>query len=118
MHQTIERSLHHTDGSSKLFNSPHNVFFSFEGPTAPAGRMESVHANQDVTILNIHQRITALTVGRLDPKSNRDTLLIGTPTNLLAYDVERNADVFHKDVPDGVNALVVGQLGMNDEIAT
>ena len=73
--------------------------------------MESVHANQDVTILNIHQRITALTVGRLDPKSNRDTLLIGTPTNLLAYDVERNADVFHKDVPDGVNALVVGQLG-------
>ena len=77
--------------------------------------MESVHANQDVTILNIHQRITALTVGRLDSKSNRDTLLIGTPTNLLAYDVERNADVFHKDVPDGVNALVVGQLGMNDE---
>ena len=93
-------------------------FFSFEGPTAPAGRMESVHANQDVTILNIHQRITALTVGRLDPKSNRDTLLIGTPTNLLAYDVERNADVFHKDVPDGVNALVVGQLGMNVEAAT
>ena len=92
--------------------------FSFEGPTAPAGRMESVHANQDVTILNIHQRITALTVGRLDPKSNRDTLLIGTPTNLLAYDVERNADVFHKDVPDGVNALVVGQLGMNVEAAT
>ena len=92
--------------------------FSFEGPTAPAGRMESVHANQDVTILNIHQRITALTVGRLDPKSNRDTLLIGTPTNLLAYDVERNADVFHKDVPDGVNALVVGQLGMNDEATT
>ena len=88
------------------------IIFHFSGPTAPAGRMESTqHVNQDITILNIHQRITALTAGRLDPKSNRDTLLIGTPTNLLAYDVERNADVFHKDVPDGVNALVVGQLG-------
>ena len=44
--------------------------------------------------------------------------MIGTPTNLLAYDVERNADVFHKDVPDGVNALVVGQLGITNEFCT
>ena len=50
--------------------------------------------------------------GRLDPDSNRDVLLVGTPTNLLAYDVEQNADLFHKDVPDGVNALVVGELGL------
>jgi hypothetical protein len=40
--------------------------------------------------------------------------LVGTPTNLLAYDVERNADVFHKDVPDGVNDVVVGRLGAVD----
>ena len=46
------------------------------------------HANQEVTFLNIHQRITALDAGRLDPNSSRDTLLIGTPTNLLAYDIE------------------------------
>lgn len=72
-------------------------------------------ANHDLVFLNIHQRITALEAGRLDPKSNRDTLLIGTPTNLLAYDVERNADVFHKDVTDGVNALVVGNLGISNE---
>ncbi len=77
--------------------------------------MEAGFANQDIATLNIHQRVTALEAGRLDPKSNRDTLLIGTPTNLLAYDVERNADVFHKDVPDGVNALVVGQLGIANE---
>ena len=77
--------------------------------------MEAGHANQDIAILNIHQRITALQAGRLDPNSNRETLLIGTPTNLLAYDVERNADLFHKDVPDGVNALVIGHLGIADE---
>lgn len=102
-----------TTGERVLIHNPHQ---KLRGPTAPAGRMESTqHVNQDITILNIHQRITALTAGRLDPKSNRDTLLIGTPTNLLAYDVERNADVFHKDVPDGVNALVVGQLGIGEE---
>ena len=73
------------------------------------------HANQEVTFLNIHQRITALDAGRLDPNSSRDTLLIGTPTNLLAYDIERNADVFHKDVPDGVNAITIGNLGVSGE---
>ena len=58
---------------------------------------------------------------------------VGTPTNLLAYDVEENADLFHKvvfintflalklgrkrlfstiqDVSDGVNAIAVGLLG-------
>ena len=47
-------------------------------------------------------------------RSLSDVLLVGTPTNLLAYDVERNADVFHKDVPDGVNDVVVGRLGAAD----
>ncbi len=75
------------------------------------------HANQEVTFLNIHQRITALDAGRLDPNSSHDTLLIGTPTNLLAYDIERNADVFHKDVPDGVNAITIGNLGVSGETA-
>ena len=47
-------------------------------------------------------------------RSLNDVLLVGTPTNLLAYDVERNADLFHKDVQDGVNAVVVGRLGPID----
>ena len=28
----------------------------------------------------------------------------------MAYDVERNADIFFKDVPDGANSLRMGQL--------
>ena len=45
--------------------------------------------------------MTALSAGKLDgdPQtvgSGRDVLLIGTPTNLLAYDPERNADIFYK----------------------
>ena len=38
-------------------------------------------------------------------------LFVGTQSNLLAYDVERNADVFFRDVQDGVNTISIGRLG-------
>ena len=41
---------------------------------------------------------------------DRDLLFVGTSTNILAYDVERNADVFYKEVNDGVNVLMVGKI--------
>lgn len=41
--------------------------------------------------------------------SNSDILFIGSQSNLLGYDVERNADKFFVDVQDGVNSLVVGK---------
>ena len=40
-----------------------------------------------------------------------DTLFVGTESNLLAYDVERNSDLFFRDTQDGVNSLVIGKLG-------
>ena len=61
--------------------------------------------------LNINRRITALTSGPLSPKLDRDILIVGTQTNLLAFDVEKNSDIFYKDVPDGINAVVYGQIG-------
>lgn len=39
-----------------------------------------------------------------------DLLFVGTQSNLLAYDVERNSDIFFRDVQDGVNCLAVGKL--------
>jgi Bardet-Biedl syndrome 2 protein len=39
-----------------------------------------------------------------------DMLFIGSPSSLSAYDVERNADLFFKDVQDGVNTLCVGKI--------
>ena len=39
-----------------------------------------------------------------------NTLLVGTQTNLRAYDVEANSDAFYKDVPDGVYAILHGML--------
>ena len=35
---------------------------------------------------------------RLDPSLDRDILLVGTQTNLLAYDIEDNRDIFYKEV--------------------
>ena len=35
-------------------------------------------------------------------------LLVGTPTNFLAYDVENNSDLFYKDVSDWVAITELG----------
>lgn len=40
-----------------------------------------------------------------------DFIYIGSRSNLLGYNVERNADAFFVDVQDGVNSLVIGKLG-------
>ena len=65
------------------------------------GRMETSKDQLDLAMLNINQRVTALTAGVLNPELGHDSLVIGTPTNVLAYDVEKNADLFYKDVADG-----------------
>jgi Bardet-Biedl syndrome 2 protein len=54
-------------------------------------------------------------IGAINEKSDpdapqKDMLYVGTQSTLLGYDVERNSDVFFRDVPDGVNTLLVGQL--------
>ena len=54
--------------------------------------------DSDVSFLNINQSVTALCAGKLDPSLDRDVLCIGSPTNLLAYDVHDNKDLFYKEV--------------------
>lgn len=43
-------------------------------------------------------------------KRKQDLIFVGTQSNLLAYDVERNADSFFVEVQDGVNAMAVGRM--------
>ena len=73
-----------------------------------SGRMVANQSNHDLNILNINQKILCLSAGRLNDTVNRDSLVVGTPTNLLAYDVENNSDLFYKDVPDGANCVAIG----------
>ena len=54
--------------------------------------------------LAINRDITAIETAKFD--DDVDIVLIGTTTNLLAYNVESNSDIFYKDVPDGVNTLL------------
>lgn len=83
--------------------------------------------------LNLNRKITSLVAGRRASRllstlrqftsvsillgslsteeSARDILFVGTQSNLLAYDVDRNADVFFVDVQDGVNSLTIGKVG-------
>ena len=74
------------------------------------GRLQTNQSNMDLSILNINQKVLSLTAGRLNDAVNRDTLVVGTPTNLLAYDVENNSDLFYKEVPDGANCVEIGTL--------
>ena len=64
-----------------------------------------------IRFLNINRRISALACGKLNPKQDREVLLVGAQVTLLAYDVLENSDLFFKDAPDGVNAIVVGVFG-------
>ena len=54
--------------------------------------------DSDTTLLTFGQHITALTAGKLDRTQDNDVLLVGSQTNLLAYDVEKNSELFYKEV--------------------
>ncbi|ETV96086.1 hypothetical protein H310_10727 [Aphanomyces invadans] len=67
-------------------------------------------AVQAVRFLNINREVSALCVGKFRDQDAGDTLVVGTHTNILGYNVEKNSDTFYKDVPDGVNTMLFGTL--------
>ncbi|XP_025068476.1 Bardet-Biedl syndrome 2 protein isoform X2 [Alligator sinensis] len=67
--------------------------------------------DSDISLLNINQGVSCLTSGVLNPQLGYDCLLVGTQTNLLAYDVYNNSDLFYREISDGANAAVLGMLG-------
>jgi len=52
----------------------------------------------NVHYLNVNQVITSLACGQLDEQLQKDLLVVGTSTNIIAYDIERNVDLFYKEV--------------------
>ena len=61
------------------------------------GRLDST-LDTDVNLLSINQQVSSVCAGRLNPSAANDILAVGTQTNLLAYDVDNNSDLFYKDV--------------------
>nr|XP_009676539.1 PREDICTED: Bardet-Biedl syndrome 2 protein isoform X2 [Struthio camelus australis] len=81
------------------------------GQRTSTNRVVQSTQDSDISLLNINQGITCLTSGALNPQLGYDSLLVGTQTNLLAYDVHNNSDLFYREVSDGANAIVLGTLG-------
>lgn len=108
-----------TNGGKVFLHTPYHRGTSFGG----AGGMRQ-HVNvstsssdSDITLLSFGQHITALAAGKLDQSLDTaaDMLFIGSQTNLLAYDVENNSELFYKDLPDGANTILIGQLSADEE---
>ncbi|XP_075694830.1 BBSome complex member BBS2 isoform X1 [Rhinoderma darwinii] len=76
-----------------------------------ANRLVQSAQDSDISLLNINQSVSCLAAGVLDPQLDCDSLIVGTQTNLLAYDVHNNSDLFFKEIVDGANAVVLGSLG-------
>lgn len=64
-----------------------------------------------VTFLNVNKDVKCLASGAFKPNTKRETLMIGTQTNLMAYNVDTNSDIYYRDVSDGVNRMTFGKLG-------
>ncbi|XP_053742013.1 Bardet-Biedl syndrome 2 protein homolog [Synchiropus splendidus] len=95
-----------TQAGKVFIHNPHT-----RAQQPPAHRLSHSTQDSDVSLLNINQAVSCLTAGSLRPGTAGDTLLVGSQTNLLAYDVHDNADIFYRDVTDGANTIVLGQLG-------
>ncbi|XP_017768164.1 PREDICTED: Bardet-Biedl syndrome 2 protein-like [Nicrophorus vespilloides] len=91
-----------TTADKILIHSPHRK------SAIVTGRVVWSESNREIATLNINQSITALAAGPLIPQDDKDILIVGTPTHILAYHVHDNRDIFYKECPDGVRALTVG----------
>ncbi|XP_030368632.1 Bardet-Biedl syndrome 2 protein isoform X3 [Strigops habroptila] len=95
-----------TQAGKVFIHNPHA-----HGQRTSTNRMVQINQDSDISLLNINQGISCLTSGVLNPQLGYDCLLVGTQTNLLAYDVYNNSDLFYREVSDGANAIVLGNLG-------
>ncbi|XP_046890773.1 Bardet-Biedl syndrome 2 protein homolog [Hypomesus transpacificus] len=95
-----------TQAGKVFIHNPHT-----RGQRQAAHRLSQSTQDSDISLLNINQAVSCLTSGTLGPSTTGDTLLVGSQTNLLAYDVHDNADIFYREVTDGANAIVLGKLG-------
>jgi Bardet-Biedl syndrome 2 protein len=77
--------------------------------------------NSQIRSLNFNRKITSLVTGKIfggsasnvAEMSKGDMLFIGTESTLMAYDVQRNSDLFNCETPDGCNDLKIVKWSAN-----
>jgi Bardet-Biedl syndrome 2 protein len=81
--------------AGKVFiHNPHQKY-TFQG----SGRTDNQPLiDSNLSLLNINAVVTALATGCLDTSKKNELLFVGTKTNILAYDVNNNTDLFFKEV--------------------
>lgn len=88
-----------------FIHNPHLT--SNPGSRLGGGRLQGAATGggaSEVSLLNIGQQVTSLAAAVIDGEMTLNTeqpgdvLFVGTQTNLLAYNVEQNTDLFYKDV--------------------
>jgi Bardet-Biedl syndrome 2 protein len=81
--------------AGKVFiHNPHQSYSFYESSRTEKQPL----IDSSLSLLNINAVVTSLATGCLDPASRNDSLFVGTKTHLLAYDVNNNSDLFHKEV--------------------
>lgn len=83
-----------TNGDKVLIHNPHETPSSSSSQSAFQSNLTVSSSNK--TFLNINQTIKSLAVGCFDWSlgKRRDVLFVGTPTSILAYDVQKNSGIF------------------------
>lgn len=103
-----------TTGGKIILHTPHENSQGSDG-----GHLRFLNFNKKITAItagttSYHPCVTSYVVlgNILEDTSQvtRDFLFVGTQSTLLAYDVEKNADIFFREVQDGVNTLHAGML--------
>ncbi|XP_058788699.1 Bardet-Biedl syndrome 2 protein homolog [Phymastichus coffea] len=97
-----------TSAGNVLVHSPHRD--AAANPSQSFGEETRLSWVGELAELQIGRQVTALCTGRLG-EDERDVLLVGTATHVLAYHVEDNADLFYKELADGAFCIAVGKLG-------
>lgn len=90
-----------TTAGKVFLHSPNEQADNGEALDAGAG-----DGQQRVRFLKVNRRITALAAGKFSASDAGDSLVVGTQASLLAYNVDKNSDIFYKDVPDGVHTML------------
>lgn len=66
-------------------------------------------------MLNFNQEVRAIETGCLSQDDNKEILVIGSPTQLLAYHVDNNRDLFFKEIIEGIRTIIIGTIAASDK---
>lgn len=68
-----------------------------------------------MALLNFNQEITAIETGCFGDKDGKEILVIGSPTHVLAYNVDENTDIFYQNVNEGISIILIGLFSKHAE---